>query len=615
MKHPFKHLLTATGIALLPVTAHAAADEVHNVAQVITGTLSSASANVLIGPAADITVNGDWYITAGTLYIHPLARITGSGTIHLMNPSTYGSPAAATNLDAGSVSIGCKLSIENGNMVTLTAIDPATAYPASGFTETAPQLLATNLSMANDLNFNNTGAHLVLGDNNLVFSSGSPTITRTDLNTGGFTPDPTPGTPAQAYIVTNGTGVVTKQGLAAGAAFTYPVGQSAAGDYTPATVTNGSTVQSVNVAVKNYSGSAATETTPALGNGRSWLLYTSAGGPVTTLSLTHNTATNGTSYQPAQAAIVRQQSTAGVWSSPAAMAYGGPLAATGETGNPATLTSVSNAYYNNAQVLGTTATSTANNAWYSKSSEVLGGIQLTASAFLQGGMNTGNTAMRNDLQIAGILPQQSTTANSQAPLSTYASINSTGGAAGTVTDWVEVQLRNAATPGTIAERRSFLVRTNGTIVNPDGTSTLRFSSPPGNYYVVVDHRNHMPAMTGTALAMTEASPVTADFRSPATAVYNLNGANTAQAVAGSFRALWGGDVNPDGFVYYSDPANDRDALFSILGFDQSGFLSTYNRGDVNLDGFTYYSDPGNDRDALFKILSFNQSGFLEAQVP
>lgn len=605
--------VAALGLSLPAVCVHAAPDyEVHNTMEII-GDWASSNTDVLIGPNAAITVSGDWYITANNVYIHPTATITGTGTIHLMNPSTYNSKtAAATLLDAGSVVIGCKVSIENGSTVTLTAIDPATAYAGSGFTETAPQLVATSLSLTNNLNFNNTGAHLVLGNNDVFFGSGAPIVTRTDLNTAGFSPDPTPGTAAQAYIVTNGTGVVTKV-LPATRSFSYPVGQSAGGDYTPAFVVNGGTAQNISMSVKDYAGSAAIEAAPAGGNGRSWLLYTTNGGPIASLALTHNTATNGSSYRPAQAAIVRQQSTAGVWSSPSATAYGGPLTPTGESGDPATITSTNNSYYSNMLVLGSTATSAVANAWYSKSSDVLGGIRLVTSGFLQGGMNTGNTAMRNDLQVAGILPLQSTTANSQAPLSVYSAINNAGGAAGAVTDWVEVQLRSA--PGTIVERHSFLVKTNGSIVNPDGSSTLLFSSPPGNYHVVIDHRNHLPVMTGTMLAMNEATPATVDFRAPGTAVYNLNGANAARATAGSFSALWGGDVNHDGYIYYSDPANDRDALFSILGFDQSGFLDTYNRGDVNLDAFTYYSDPGNDRDFLFNILGYNQSGFIEKQVP
>ncbi len=48
-------------------------------------------------------------------------------------------------------------------------------------------------------------------------------------------------------------------------------------------------------------------------------------------------------------------------------------------------------------------------------------------------------------------------------------------------------------------QRAGLLKSDGTIVDLDGESPLRFNVPPGDYYIKVEHRNHLSVMSATAI--------------------------------------------------------------------------------------------------------------------
>lgn len=70
-----------------------------------------------------------------------------------------------------------------------------------------------------------------------------------------------------------------------------------------------------------------------------------------------------------------------------------------------------------------------------------------------------------------------------------------------VTDWVVVELRDAATPTTIVASAAALLRKDGTVANRlDGTSALAFPFATGtSYYVAIKHRNHLSVMSNAAI--------------------------------------------------------------------------------------------------------------------
>ncbi len=66
-----------------------------------------------------------------------------------------------------------------------------------------------------------------------------------------------------------------------------------------------------------------------------------------------------------------------------------------------------------------------------------------------------------------------------------------------MTDWVVVELRDAATPTTVIDSRAAILQKDGDVVDIDGMSPVGFiGATPGMYHIVVRHRNHLGVMTG-----------------------------------------------------------------------------------------------------------------------
>ncbi|MEM9990754.1 MAG: hypothetical protein AAF738_03265 [Bacteroidota bacterium] len=126
-------------------------------------------------------------------------------------------------------------------------------------------------------------------------------------------------------------------------------------------------------------------------------------------------------------------------------------------------------------------------------------VTLAPKVFLQGAMNTTN--MNDNLRTAGLVPT----------LSPYAAMGyvHTGTGANTVlserlqttgskavVDWVIVELRDAVSPNIVLASRAALLLQDGTVVDTDGSTALRFPNRgAGNYHVAIRHRNHLGVMT------------------------------------------------------------------------------------------------------------------------
>lgn len=259
---------------------------------------------ILIGPDAVLTIEQDWYVMTQNLYIHPAATITGPGTIHVMDPATFGNLSAmATTIDGGGVPLGVVLSIENPTNILLNTINPNNII--AGLSWTDPGTAGTDhLFIDNTLNLGAAGGDVLLNNSELIFGP-SGSYSYSDLNAVDFPgTDPEPSaTPDGALLVTNGTGHVVKQGLLA--SFKFPVG-IAEGNYTPATISAPSVQSDFFVQVKSYAQSASTEAAPAEGMDRTWHIFCSTAATAS-LALQHNISTNGASYADASAFVTRYQ--------------------------------------------------------------------------------------------------------------------------------------------------------------------------------------------------------------------------------------------------------------------------------------------------------------------
>ncbi|MCB9206477.1 MAG: hypothetical protein H6611_04010 [Ignavibacteriales bacterium] len=68
-----------------------------------------------------------------------------------------------------------------------------------------------------------------------------------------------------------------------------------------------------------------------------------------------------------------------------------------------------------------------------------------------------------------------------------------------IVDWVLVSLRSETSASSEVAKRAGFLRNDGKIVDLDGTSPLAFVVENGDYYVVVEHRNHLSVMSSSKI--------------------------------------------------------------------------------------------------------------------
>jgi hypothetical protein len=163
-----------------------------------------------------------------------------------------------------------------------------------------------------------------------------------------------------------------------------------------------------------------------------------------------------------------------------------------------------------------------------------------------------------------------------------------------VVDWVMVELRSTTAPYAVLATRSALVQADGDVVDTDGTSAVSFTLAPGNYRLSIRHRNHLGAMTASAIALS-ATAATVDLSSAGVATY---GTGARLDVAG-VQVLWTGNAINDGQLLYTGQGNDRDpVLVRVGGSAPTATVSGYWREDMNMDGVVKYTGQNNDRDPI-----------------
>ncbi len=252
--------------------------------------------------------------------------------------------------------------------------------------------------------------------------------------------------------------------------------------------------------------------------------------------------------------------------------------------------------------------------------------KLQVKAMLQGAMiGTSDGLMRDDLRSGGYLPltEPYTALSASNPRFTHvggggetttsAVLAANAGTGNAIVDWVFVELRNAVNPTVVVQTRSGLVQRDGDIVSPtDGVSPLTFTGFVGQqYYVAVKHRNHLGAMTATAVTMSNDLTIVDFINATNAQIYNRPGTTNYDGmetvlVSGK-RALWAGNTNADGKVKYQGTASDNIPILTQVLGHPSNTSSTYNfnaafgyySGDVNMDGKVKYQGPQNDVTFIF----------------
>lgn len=199
---------------------------------------------------------------------------------------------------------------------------------------------------------------------------------------------------------------------------------------------------------------------------------------------------------------------------------------------------------------------------------------LQVKVYLQGPFDAGTGAMRTLLNTGGIL----------------ASRFGVGKAPANAVDSVTIEIRDSLAAATATLRvfsPAWLLASGSVVSFADTTkSHVEFAVPPGPYYAIVRHRNHLPVMSATPVLLGTAG-VIHDFTEFQSSAYN-NGADGLKLVGAKY-AMYAGNGNGDGVVN----ATDRNAVWRV----QNGFINGYYNGDFNLD--TYVN--ATDRNAFWRL--------------
>ena len=234
------------------------------------------------------------------------------------------------------------------------------------------------------------------------------------------------------------------------------------------------------------------------------------------------------------------------------------------------------------------------------------GIVANLKVYLQGPFSGGS--MTATLDTSGFIPHTSDSAYSAATYgytaSTVSSIPNTS-----IVDWLLVELRSDTAGATKVGSRAGFLKSDGTVVDIDGASPLSFTGVlPGNYYIVVRHRNHLAIMSAVAVALSSTS-APYDFTTAQSQAY---GTNAMAALTGGAFGMIAGDVNQDGIIKYNLASNDRALIYVRIGSGNVNLtVSGYYPEDINLDGVVKYNLAGNDRAVIFVDIN---SGSVDATV-
>jgi|LSQX01.1.fsa_nt_gb parallel beta-helix repeat protein len=229
------------------------------------------------------------------------------------------------------------------------------------------------------------------------------------------------------------------------------------------------------------------------------------------------------------------------------------------------------------------------------------------------GAYSGNETMHTTLNNKGLLPTQQP--YNVEPFSYAGAESVSGDFAATVVDWILVSLRDADDYKNVLETKALLLHADGHVTDVNDNSEVEFNLPrTSNYYVEVQHRNHLGIMTATARDLSGIP--TLDFTNKGdTPTYN----NTQEAqheIEQGVMAMYSGNANGDEDIKYNGPKNDHIVLLNdILSGNTTSVLSNvYSRGDFNMDGIVRYNGPNNDHFYLLSgVLGNNKSKVIERQ--
>lgn len=506
---------------------------------------------ITIQPGATLVVESD--ITNNGAGV-----ITNNGTIEVKGDLTS---AATASFASGSLSL-LKFSGSTPSTVSFLATTMLTDVEMAKTDENVT--LASDMDINGNLTFTEDDNQIVLGANNLVLSSTSSADNSAVTN---------------SFIVTDGQGTVTKEGLST--AFEFPVG-GAIDSQNDITLTESGTADNISVRVL-----ADAYDTPSTAMGTitdevvnaTWVITeATAGGSSLTVAPSWAAADETATFDNTDAAVYQFDGTDYT-----------ALAANGA----ATTTNGVSEISNTGLVLdGTDYVIVAD-------SDKARAALLAVKMFLQGPYSAATSLMTDALRTGSLIPTTEPytglgfthVLDGGSEMVSSAADFDAAGTDDDIVDWVFIELRDAT--DMVISTRSALLQRDGDVVDVDGSAVAFGSLPDGMYSTVIRHRNHLGVKSASMVQMTKGSTATFDFT---TSAAQSTGGDQPEVESGVF-GMWGGDTSGDGTVRYlfsSFPfpvgtPSDADAiLFNGLSNVPNGSLNAYSQYDVNMDGTVRY---------------------------
>jgi hypothetical protein len=170
-------------------------------------------------------------------------------------------------------------------------------------------------------------------------------------------------------------------------------------------------------------------------------------------------------------------------------------------------------------------------------------VQVALKVFLEGPYDVTGDIMRTDLKGYGFVPTTS-------PYSDLREVDPLP--SNDVVDWIFVKLRRTSDLA-VVDGVSALLRNDGMLVADDGvTEFIYMKGTSGqNYYIEVNHRNHLAVMSATAKTLSDDSVTTHDF----TAAGQSYGTGGMYEIETGVWAMWAGDTDQTGTIDANDRSN------------------------------------------------------------
>ncbi|HZW39359.1 MAG TPA: dockerin type I domain-containing protein [Ignavibacteriaceae bacterium] len=198
---------------------------------------------------------------------------------------------------------------------------------------------------------------------------------------------------------------------------------------------------------------------------------------------------------------------------------------------------------------------------------------LDTKIFLEGAFNSQTSLMNTTLNSNGWLPKSQPFSaapfdyNGTERVADNFYINNQN-----IVDWILVELININDSSVLSRRAGFLLK-NGTIVDVDGSSKIKFNLDYGTYYLKVYARGYLPVISKVPLALNKSTTLY-DF---SLIKYQAKGINPQKQLTTTLFGLYVGDLNNDFHITSSDFNK-----YLLLKFQNS---SNYNYADFNFDGY------------------------------